>query len=167
MKTMHKMYIPNDKFSEGGIMKYPRLTVVCVIFCLVVLSATCALGETVAKSKTLTMEKWETVDLEVDGLVLKEVRFTTDTKGTTGRFGLSATSGPYMTFVMYNNTAHEIDYGIAVALFDKNGKLITAGSFSHTGELDPGERHEGTIVFGEVNRRFSEAYKYQIVVETY
>jgi len=148
-------------------MKYSRLTAVLVIFCLVIIPATYALGETISKSKSLTMEKWETVDLEVDGLVLKEVRFTTDTKGTTGRFGLSATSGPYMSFVVYNNTAHEIDYGIAVALFDKNGKLITAGSFSHTGELDPGERHEGTIVFGEVNRRYTEATKYQIVLETY
>lgn len=148
-------------------MKYLHLTAVLVLICLVVFPATSAWGETVAKTKSLTMEKWETVDLDVDGLVLKEVRFTTDTKGTTGRFGLSATSGPYMTFVMYNNTAHEIDYGIAVALFDKNGRLVTAGSFSHTGELDPGERHEGTIVFGEVNRRFTEAVKYQIVLETY
>ena len=148
-------------------MKYLHLLVVLFVACCVVFPATHAWGETISKSKSLTLERWETVDLEVDGLVLKEVRFTTDTKGTTGRFGLSATSGPYMTFVMYNNTAHEIDYGIAVALFDKNGKLVTAGNFSHTGELDPGERHEGTIVFGEVNRRYSEAVKYQIVLETY
>lgn len=148
-------------------MKYLYLTAVLALICFVVFPVTSVLGETVAKTENLTMEKWETVDLDVDGLVLKEVRFTTDTKGTTGRFGLSATSGPYMTFVMYNNTAHEIDYGIVVALFDKNGRLVTAGSFSHTGELDPGERHEGTIVFGEVNHRFTEAVKYQIVLETY
>jgi len=148
-------------------MKYLHLIAVLAVVCLVVFPATHARGETISKSKTLNLEKWETVDLEVDGLVLKEVRFTTDTKGTTGRFGLSATSGPYMTFVIYNNTAHEIDYGIAVALFDKNGMLVTAGSFSHTGELDPGERHEGTIVFGEVNRRYTEAVKYQLVLETY
>jgi len=148
-------------------MKYLHLTAALAILFLVVFPATHARGETVSKSVSLTMEKWETVDLEVDGLVLKEIRFTTDTKGTTGRFGLSATSGPYMTFIVYNNTAHEIDYGIAVAVFDKNGKLITAGSFSHTGELDPGERHEGSIVFGEVNRRYTEAVKYQIVMETY
>ncbi|MBN1883598.1 MAG: hypothetical protein JW885_15630 [Deltaproteobacteria bacterium] len=148
-------------------MRYLHLTAVLALICLVALPATYAWGETVSKSKSLTMEKWETIDMEVGGLVLKEVRFTTDTKGTTGRFGLSATSGPYMTFVVYNNTAHEIDYGIAVALFDKNGKLVTAGSFSHTGELDPGERHEGTIVFGEVNRCFTEAVKYQVVMETY
>jgi hypothetical protein len=148
-------------------MKYLHVYVVVAVICLIVFPATYAWGETASKSKSLTMEKWETVDLEADGLVLKEVRFTTDIKGTTGRFGLSATSGPYMSFVVYNNTAHDIDYGIAVAVFDKNGKLITAGSFSHTGELDPGERHEGTIVFGEVNRRFTEAVKYQIVLETY
>jgi hypothetical protein len=153
--------------QKGRIMKYLHLIVVLAVVCLVVFPATYAQGETVSKSESLNLEKWETVDLEVDGLVLKEVRFTTDTKGTTGRFGLSATSGPYMTFIIYNNTAHEIDYGIAVALFDKNGKLITAGSFSHTGDLDPGERHEGTIVFGEVNRRYSEAVKYQLVLETY
>jgi len=148
-------------------MKYLNMFVVAAVICLVVFPATHAWGETVSKSKSLTMEKWETVDLEADGLVLKEVRFTTDTKGTTGRFGLSATTGPYMTFVVYNNTAHDVDYGLAVAVFDKNGKLITAGSFSHTGELDPGERHEGSIVFGEVNRRYTEAVKYQIVLETY
>jgi hypothetical protein len=164
---MSGIIIERRNCLKGGTMRYPYLMAVLALICLVTIPAAHALGETASKSETLTMERWETIDLEADGLVIKEVRFTTDTKGTTGRFGLSATSGPYMTFVVYNNTAHEIDYGVAVAVFDRNGRLITAGNYSHTGELDPGERHEGTIVFGEVNRRYSEAYKYQIVLETY
>lgn len=124
-------------------------------------------ANSVSQTGNFMLDRWTKIDLESGGLVISEIRFTTETKATTGPFGLSTARGPYMSFVVYNDSGYDLDYGISVALFDRNGNLTTANSYSHPGNIKPGERHEGVIIFGEVNRRYHEATKFKIVLETY
>ena len=124
-------------------------------------------ANSVSQTGNFILDRWTKVDLESGGIILREIRFTTETKATTGPFGMSTARGPYMSFVVYNDSGYELDYGISVALFDRNGNLTTANSYSHPGTIKPGERHEGAIVFGEVNKRYHESTKFKIVLETY
>ncbi len=116
-------------------------------------------------TKGISYDKWITLNLEKDGLVVQEIIFKTDTEAKTGRFGLGVTRGPYATFVIVNNTSHDMEYGIALAMFDKDNRLITAADFAQVGTLDPGERKENDVVFGPVNMRYREASYFKIVLE--
>lgn len=122
---------------------------------------------TVTQTHSFVLEKWTTINLSVEGVSIKELRFYNETKATGGTFGINPTRGPYMNFIVYNDSHYAMDYGVAVALFDKKHKLITAESYTHPGDIDPGERHEGTIVFGPVNRRYIETSYFKIVLELY
>ena len=149
-------------------MKGKRILLLVLVLSIALVSAVNAHAQrNVAQTHTFAMEKWITLNLSVEGVSIKEVRFFSDTKTTGGAFGINPTRGPYLQFVIYNDAYHEIDYGVAVALFDKKHKLITAGNFTHPGDLDPGERYEGTIVFGPVNRRYHEASYFKIALEIY
>jgi hypothetical protein len=139
-----------------------------ILFSLVLLllatSAVTYAGD-ISLTKSMSYDKWITLNLEKDGLVVREIIFKTDTEAKTGRFGLGVTRGPYATFVIVNNTGHDMEYGVAVALFDKNHNLITAADFAQVGTLDAGERKENDIVFGPVNMRYREAAYFKIVLE--
>jgi hypothetical protein len=135
-----------------------------LVFSFLVMSAVCYAGD-ISITKGISYDKWITLNLEKEGLVVKEVIFQSDTEAKTGRFGLGVTRGPYMTFVIVNNSGHDMEYGVAVALFDKDHVLITAADFAQVGTLDAGERNENDIVFGPVNLRYKEASYFKIVLE--
>jgi len=141
-----------------------KIILLFLVFSFAVMSAVCYAGD-VSITRSMSYDKWITLNLEKEGLVIKEVIFQTDTEAKTGRFGLGVTRGPYMTFVIVNNTGHDMEYGVAVALFDKDHNLITAGDFAQVGTLDAGERNENDIVFGPVNMRYREASYFKIVLE--
>jgi hypothetical protein len=56
---------------------------------------------------------------------------------------------------------------IAIALFDGKGTLVGATESSNIGSLDPDESKEIKMTFREVKRKFFEAKKAQIALETY
>jgi hypothetical protein len=141
-----------------------KIVLFSLAFSLLVMGTVCYAGD-IAITKGMSYDKWITLNLEKDGLIVKEVIFQSDTEAKTGRFGLGVTRGPYMTFVIVNNTGHDMEYGIAVAVFDKNNILITAADFAQVGTLDAGERKENDIVFGPVNMRYKEASYFKIVLE--
>lgn len=141
-----------------------KIVLFALVFSFVILGAVCYAGD-IAITKGISYDKWITLNLEKDGLVVKEINFKTDTEAKTGRFGLGVTRGPYATFVIVNNSGHDMEYGVAVALFDKDNRLITAADFAQVGTLDPGERQENDIVFGPVNLRYREASYFKIVLE--
>jgi hypothetical protein len=149
-------------------MKGKRILLIVLILSIALVSAINAHAQrNVTQTHTFAIEKWTTLNLAIEGISIKEIRFFSDTKTTGGAFGINPTRGPYLKFIIYNDSYHEIDYGVAIALFDKKHKLITAGSFAHPGDLDPGERYEGTIVFGPVNRRYHETSYFKIALEIY
>ncbi len=149
-------------------MKRKKILLIVLILSIALVSAMDAYAQrNVSQTHTFTLEKWTTLNLTIEGISIKEIRFFGDTKATGGAFGLSPTRGPYLKFIIYNDSYHEIDYGVAIALFDNKHKLITASDYAHPGKLDPGERHEGTIVFGPVNRRYHETSYFKIALEIY
>jgi hypothetical protein len=135
-----------------------------LLFLLLILGTVSYAGDA-ALTKSISFDKWITLNLEKDGLVVKEIIFKSDTEAKTGRFGVGVTRGPYATFVIVNNSGHDMEYGIAIALFDKDHTLITAADFAQVGELDGGERKEQDIIFGPVNMRYKEATYFKIVLE--
>ncbi|MBN2223730.1 MAG: hypothetical protein JW765_03550 [Deltaproteobacteria bacterium] len=141
-----------------------KIILFSLAFLLLVMGAVSYAGDA-ALTKGISYDKWITLNLEKDGLVVREIIFKTDTEAKTGRFGLGVTRGPYATFVIVNNSGHDMEYGVAVALFDKNHTLITASDFAQVGKLDSGERNEYDIVFGPVNMRYKEASYFKIVLE--
>jgi len=141
-----------------------KILLFSLIFLLLTIGAASYAGD-IATTKSISYDKWITINLEKEGLVVKEVKFNTDTEAKTGRFGAGVTRGPYMTFVIVNNTTHDAEYGVAIALFDKDHTLITAADFSQVGDLDAGERQEHDVVFGPVNMRYKEASYFKIVLE--
>lgn len=141
-----------------------KIVLFSLVISFVIMGAVCYAGD-IAITKGISYDKWITLNLEKDGLIIKEISFKTDTEAKTGRFGLGVTRGPYATFVIVNNTGHDMEYGVAVALFDKDNRLITAADFAQVGTLDPGERQENDIVFGPVNLRYREASYFKIVLE--
>lgn len=141
-----------------------KIVLVTLVLSFLITSAVCYAGD-ISITKSMSYDKWITLNLEKEGLVVKEVIFKSDTEAKTGRFGLGVTRGPYMTFVIVNNSGHDMEYGVAVALFDKDHVLITAADFAQVGTLDAGERNENDIVFGPVNMRYREASYFKIVLE--
>jgi hypothetical protein len=137
------------------------------LFALIILVVSAAFVYAGDATTTVTMsyDKWITLNLEKEGLVITEINFKSDTEAKTGRFGLGVTRGPYATIEIINKSSHDMEYGVAVALFDKDHKLITAADFAQVGKLDAGERKEQDIVFGPVNARYKEATYFKITLE--
>jgi len=141
-----------------------KIILFSLVFLLLTISAVSYAGD-ISLTKGISYDKWITLNLEKEGLVVREIIFKTDTEAKTGRFGLGVTRGPYATFVIVNNSGHDMEYGIALALFDKDHNLITASDFAQVGTLDAGERNEYDVVFGPVNMRYREASYFKIVLE--
>jgi hypothetical protein len=141
-----------------------KIVLFSLVFLFLAIGAVSYAGD-ITITKGISFDKWITLNLEKDGLVVQEIIFKTDTESKTGRFGLGVTRGPYATFSIVNNSGHDMEYGVAIALFDKDHNLITAGDFAQVGKLDAGERNESDIVFGPVNMRYREASYFKIVLE--
>jgi hypothetical protein len=136
------------------------------LFVALLFTAGSALAGDASLTKNITFDSWITINLEKDGLIIKEIRFsTTDTETKSSHFFGGYSKGPYATYEIYNNTSHDMEYGIAIALFDKNHTLITASDYTQIGKLNPGEHKEDNIIFGPVNMRYREATYFKIVLE--
>jgi hypothetical protein len=141
-----------------------KIVMLPLLLALLLVAAAAFAGDA-SLTRSISYDKWITINLTREGLSVTDIIFKTDTEAKTGRFGLGVTRGPYATFAIVNNSGHDMEYGVAVALFDKNNNLITAGDFSQVGKLNPGERKEEDIVFGPVNLRYKEATYFKIVLE--
>ena len=144
-------------------MKKKTLLFALALF-IMTASAVCYAGDNTL-TRTITYDKWIAINLSQEGLVVTNIIFKTDTEAKTGRFGLGVTRGPYATFSIVNNSGHDMEYGIAVALFDKDNRLITAADYAQVGKLNPGENKDEDIVFGPVNLRYAQATYFKIVLE--
>ena len=66
-----------------------------------------------------------------------------------------------------NNSARDQEVGIAIALFDENETMVTAGSGGiKIGDLDRGERDTFTVRFPYVYRNMKGAKYFLLTVET-
>jgi hypothetical protein len=122
-------------------------------------------AETMAKTINWENEKWIPVNMTVEGVDLKEVRF--EVEGGIHWNPLRAGRGPQAFVQLRNTTDHEIRLAVAIALFDQKGALLAASEASNIGSLDPSEVKEIKVTFREVKRKFFEAKTAQLALETW
>jgi hypothetical protein len=66
-----------------------------------------------------------------------------------------------------NGSTRQAAIGIAVALFDDDGKLIGAGTTgTRIGTIDPGDSAEFSVDFDNVTERLEQATQFQIALQT-
>jgi hypothetical protein len=142
-----------------------RLKLVLGAILLVVCVCTVTQAATTSKKFTWQNEEWIPLNMSSEGISLKEIRF--EVEGGIHWNPLRAGRGPQAFVQLKNESDHAMHLAVAVALFDGEGSLIAATESGHIGELDPGEDAEIKMTFREVKRRFFEAKKGEIVLETY
>jgi len=105
--------------------------------------------------------KWLALDLAVG-----------DVRADTIRFEWPATlmrlkAGYKATVKVVNGSSAQARVGIAVAIYDKDSKLIGAGTTGTTlGTIDPGDNSQFTIDFKDVTVRLEQADQFHIALET-
>jgi hypothetical protein len=66
-----------------------------------------------------------------------------------------------------NGSTNQASAGVAVAVFDGDGKLLGAGtSGTKVGTIDPGDTAEFTVDFDHVTERLESAAQFQVALQT-
>ena len=73
--------------------------------------------------------------------------------------------GPSLEVDVANEGTQGEDFAIAVALFDRKGKLVGVGTGDHTGKLDPGKTVQVKVVFKDLNQEAIYATTMQMSLE--
>ena len=105
--------------------------------------------------------KWLALDLAVGDVRAETIRFEWPATVMRMKTGYKA------TVKVANGSSQQIRVGIAVALIDKDLKLIGAGTAGTTlGTIDPGSSAQFTIEFEHVTSRLEQADQFYIALET-
>jgi len=105
--------------------------------------------------------KWLALDLAVGDVRAETIRFEWPATLMRMKTGYKA------TVKIANGSSQQIRVGIAVALIDKDLKLIGAGTAGTTlGTIDPGSTAQFTIDFKDVTSRMEQADQFYIALET-
>jgi hypothetical protein len=76
-------------------------------------------------------------------------------------------TGYKATVKVVNGSSRQAGIGIAVALYDQEGKLVGAGTGGTTlGTIDPGDSAQISVDFGHVTERVEQTATFQIALET-
>ena len=127
-------------------------------------AAAASQAATVSKRVKFAGEEWVRVDLNAEGVLVREISF--NVAAGIHWNPLRAGKGPQCFVSVKNTSEREADLSVAIALFDENDNLIAATESGHTGSLDPDETAEIKMTFREVNRRIGNARTVHIVLET-
>jgi hypothetical protein len=80
---------------------------------------------------------------------------------------LGVKSGYKAVVKVVNGSAKQAGVGLAVAVFDADGKLLGAGTTgTKIGTVDPGDSAEFTIEFDHVFERLEQASQFRIALQT-
>ena len=105
--------------------------------------------------------KWLALDLAVGDVRAETIRF--DWPATLMRMK----TGYKATVKIANGSSQQVRVGIAIALIDKDLKLIGAGTVGTTlGTIDPGTSAQFTADFKDVTARLEQADQFYIALET-
>jgi hypothetical protein len=105
--------------------------------------------------------KWLALDLAVGDVRAETIRFEWPATLMRMKTGYKA------TVKIANGSSQQIRVGIAVALIDKDLKLVGAGTAGTTlGTIDPGSSAQFAIEFEHVTSRLEQADQFYIALET-
>jgi hypothetical protein len=131
--------------------------VVLVLFA----SALGALADTNSGRYKFEGNKWLSLDLAVGDVRVETIKFEWPATMMRVKTGYKA------TVKITNGSSRQSRVGLAVAIYDKDSKLIGTGSTSTTlGTIDPGGNAQFTIDFKDVTARLEEADQFHIALET-
>ena len=103
------------------------------------------------------------VHVEANRIVLSQLRFDLG-----GKLSPLASSTAHAVAQVDNNGFIPAEVGVAIAIFDKDGNLVAAGSGGvKVGYLSKGERDTFTIKFPYVYRNLDKAATFIATLETY
>ena len=105
--------------------------------------------------------KWLALDLAVGDVRAETIRFEWPATLMRMKTGYKA------TVKIANGSSQQVRVGIAIALIDKDLKLIGAGTAGTTlGTIDPGTTAQFTVDFKDVTARLEQADQFHIALET-
>jgi len=105
--------------------------------------------------------KWLALDLAVGDVRAETIRFEWPATLMRMKTGYKA------TVKVANGSSRQVGVGLAVAVYDKDVKLIGAGTGGTTlGTIDPGSSAQFTVDFKDVTARLEEADQFHIALET-
>src|SRR2546426_4198501 len=105
--------------------------------------------------------KWLALDLAVGDVRAETIRFEWPATLMRMKTGYKA------TIKIANGSSRQVGVGLAVAVYDKDVKLIGAGTGGTTlGTIDPGSTAQFTVDFKDVTARSEEADQFHISLET-
>jgi len=105
--------------------------------------------------------KWLSLDLAVDEVRTDVIRFDWPSAV------LGVKSGYKAVVKVVNSSTKQVSAGLAVALYDGDGKLLGAGTTgTKIGTIDPGDSAEFTVSFDHVIERLSQTTQFQIALQT-
>jgi len=153
--------------SHGSVSPFPsprparilRLAGVLAVLAAAALSS--ASADTNSARYKFEGNKWLALDLAVGDVRAETIRF--DWPATLMRMK----TGYKATVKIANGSSQQVRVGIAIALIDKDLKLIGAGTVGTTlGTIDPGTSAQFTADFKDVTARLEQADQFYIALET-
>jgi len=147
--------------SAGASYPRPTLRFAALLLLAAGAALTVAGADTNSGRYKFEGNKWLALDLAVG-----------DVRADTIRFEWPATlmrlkAGYKATVKVVNGSSAQARVGIAVAIYDKDSKLIGAGTTGTTlGTIDPGDNSQFTIDFKDVTVRLEQADQFHIALET-
>lgn len=136
-----------------------RLGVLLAVLAALVFTA--ASAETNSARYKFEGNKWLSLDLSVGDVRAETIRFEWPATLMRVKTGYKA------IVKVINGSSGQVGVGLAVALYDKDLKLIGSGTAGTTlGTIDPGSNAQFTIDFKDVTSRLEQADQFHIALET-
>ena len=153
--------------SHGSASPFPSrrpariLRLACVLAVLAAAAFSSASADTNSARYKFEGNKWLALDLAVGDVRAETIRF--DWPATLMRMK----TGYKATVKIANGSSQQVRVGIAIALIDKDLKLIGAGTVGTSlGTIDPGTSAQFTVDFKDVTARLEQADQFYIALET-
>jgi hypothetical protein len=130
--------------------------------CLLALLAVAAPLRAASNSARYRFEgnKWLALDLTVSDVQVKVIKF----EWPATLMGIK--TGYKATLKVANGSARQAAIGLAVVLYDQDGKLIGAGTGGTTlGTIDPGDSAEFTVDFKDVTERLEQTSQFDVALQ--
>jgi hypothetical protein len=141
--------------------RLPRLLVAGLALLAALTIASPAGAEVTSARSKFEGNKWLSRDRAGDEVRTDVIRFDWPSAV------LGVKSGYKAVVKVVNSSTKQVSAGLAVALYDGDGKLLGAGTTgTKIGTIDPGDSAEFTVSFDHVIERLSQTTQFQIALQT-